>query len=141
MRDPTLLLLIVLPLLLMGAQAPPADILIIANPELAVERMAAQDVKRLYLGQQVLVGHTALVPAILSKEPLNELFARRFLDRTASQLTTYWRRQLYSGKGLPPKAFDRQQDIVLFVRTTPGAIGFVGPTAVTEGVRIVEISE
>ena len=135
------ILLVALCLLLLGARAKPVDLVVIAHAGLGIERMDAQDLRRLYLGQEVHVGDAALVPAILRKEPMSEAFARHYLDRTASQLTTYWRRQLYSGKGLPPKAFDRQRDIVEFVRTTPGAIGFVGADAPHEGVRVLEIEE
>ncbi|MFN8176838.1 MAG: hypothetical protein U0167_02870 [bacterium] len=124
---------------LLPMQPARAQVVIIAHPGVGVTKMDADVVRRVYLGQQVRLGDVVLVPAVLSKPPMNEEFTRQFLQRTASQFTSYWRSQVFSGKGLPPKAFDSESRLLDFVRTTPGALAFVDSSATCRGVRVIEI--
>ena len=132
-------LLPALSLLLTLAGACPAEIRIIAHPAIALTKLNVETVRRIYLGQQAHLGDDPLVPVVLSKEPTNEQFIEQFLGRTETQFTTYWRSRVFSGKGLPPKAFDSERAMLDFVRKTPGAIAFVDSTAEIEGVRVLEI--
>lgn len=128
-----------LSLVALGAGPPEPDVRIIAHPALGISRIDLQLVRRTYLGQQVRVGDTLLVPAVLRDEVPQEAFTRRFLQRTPSQFTTYWRQQVFAGKGLPPKSFDSEEKLLDFVRRTRGAVAYVGAEASCEGVLILEI--
>jgi hypothetical protein len=125
--------------LLVLAPATSADVVIVANPGLGVSTIDTETLRRIYLGQQTRLGDVAIVPALLRKEPMNSQFSERYLDRTANQFTTYWRSRIFSGKGLPPRAFDSVAELLAFVRATPGAVAFVDSSASLGGVQVLEI--
>ncbi len=128
--------------LLVTLGAAPADeprIRFVAHPGLGVTQVDAQLVRRAYLGQPVRVGDTALVPVLLREDGLQEAFTRRYLQRTASQFMTYWRQQVFAGKGLPPRSFDTEAKLLEYVRATPGAIAFLRGTGAREGVLVLEV--
>ncbi len=135
---PLLLLLLPLPAPRAAAGEDP-PIRIVAHPGLGIARVDAQLVRRVYLGQPARVGDTVLVPALLREDALQEAFARRYLQRTASQFMTYWRQQVFAGKGLPPRSFDTEAKLLEFLRSTPGAIAFLPGKGACEGVLVLEV--
>lgn len=138
MRHAATLLLLLLAVL----GAAPADelrIRLVAHPDLGITRVDPQLVRRVYLGQPARVGDTALVPALLRDDAVQEALTRRYLQRTASQFMTYWRQQVFAGKGLPPRSFETEAMVLEFVRTTPGAIAFLRAGGVREGVIVLEV--
>ena len=56
-----------------------------------------------------------------------------------SAIESYWRQQIYSGRGVPPPVKATDADVVAFVAANPGGIGYVSAAADTAGVKVVEI--
>lgn len=122
-------------LLLVTAPAPASEgIRFVANPALRGATIDVAAIRLVYLGEPVRIGDTPLVPVLYDREGVEEEFARGYLRRTASQYTTYWRQRIFSGKGSPPKSFTRIDDLLAFVRRTPGAIAVVDSDAPCDGV-------
>lgn len=48
-----------------------------------------------------------------------------------------WMKMLLSGEGQPPKALDSEEEMVEKVASTPGAIGFVDASKVTDEVKVL----
>jgi hypothetical protein len=46
---------------------------------------------------------------------------------------------VFTGKGIPPKSFDTEAELVDFVKTTPGAVGYVSPRTDVTGVKILAV--
>ena len=122
-------------LLLVAAPAPASEgIRFVANPALRGATIDVAEIRLAYLGEPVRVGDTPLVPVLYHRESVEEEFARGYLRRTASQYTTYWRQRIFSGKGSPPRSFRRIDDLLAFVRRTPGAIAVVDADSPCDGV-------
>ena len=45
-----------------------------------------------------------------------QLFSRQVHGRSASAVESYWQRQIFSGRGVPPKELATDQDVLDFVR-------------------------
>lgn len=56
---------------------------------------------------------------------VRELFGRRVLKKTPTQLRYYWNRQVFSGKGVPPTQVDSPKAAVEYVMSHPGAVAYV----------------
>ena len=48
-----------------------------------------------------------------------------------------WLRKLLSGKAVPPKTFNTQEEVVREVASSPGLIGYVDAAKVTKEVRVI----
>ena len=116
------------------------DLVIIANPELSGNSIKQRDLQRIYLGKQTQwKDDTSIVPVMLKSGPLYDEFIEGYLDRSVQRFVTYWRQMVFTGKGIPPKSFASESDLVDFVARTPGAVGFASTSSVTTEVRVIPV--
>ena len=80
---------------------------------------------------------TPVEPA--KSSPARAAFAKTVLGRTVQNLDTYWQQQIFSGKDVPPSNKASDDDVVAFVKSTPGAIGYVSGSAAVAGVKVVTV--
>jgi ABC-type phosphate transport system substrate-binding protein len=101
---------------------------------------------RLKLGEMFLRKQTRwpdgipVSPMELSgKSPVRQRFSLETFNKPVIAIAAYWQQMIFSGKGVPPPERSNDADIVVFVRETPGAIGYVGERADVSGVKVVVI--
>lgn len=66
---------------------------------------------------------------ILPAEPrtaLREQFARQVHGKSLAYVTRYWQRLIFAGRGIPPAQFPTEEDVVAYVASNRGAIGYIG---------------
>ncbi len=56
------------------------------------------------------------------------------------EVDAYWQGLVFSGKASPPPTVGSDQEVVSFVRSTPGAVGYVSAGADTGGVKVLTIN-
>jgi len=123
-----------------AATAANDDLVIIANPDLNETNIEYRDLQRIYLGKQTRwKDDTSIVPVMLKSGPLHDEFIEGFLDRSVQRFVTYWRQMVFTGKGMPPKSFVSESDLVDFVARTPGSVGYVSAGAEVTEVKILEL--
>ena len=64
-------------------------------------------------------------------------YARDVLEKAGmsriSAVESYWQQQIFAGKEVPPAAKPSDEEVLAYVRSTPGAIGYVSAGASTTG--------
>jgi ABC-type phosphate transport system substrate-binding protein len=74
------------------------------------------------------------------RTPLREQFARQVHGKSLAYVTRYWQRLIFAGRGIPPAQFPSEEDVVAYVASNPGAIGYIGAaTAEPDGVRVITV--
>ncbi|MBN8778208.1 MULTISPECIES: hypothetical protein [unclassified Thiobacillus] len=68
--------------------------------------------------------------------PLRRAFSRVILGHAPEALEDYWREMYFHGV-LPPHVLASEEAVILFVRATPGAIGYVSTCVPQHGVSVV----
>ena len=67
-------------------------------------------------------------------------FSKAMLRRSADAIKDHWNRQIFSGRGVPPLQLASEREIVEFVGSNPGAVGYVSPsTPLGPECKVVEI--
>lgn len=66
-------------------------------------------------------------------------FARVVHQRSLGAIRAYWLQQIYSGRDVPPTERRSDAEIVEYVRTTPGAIGYVSDQTPVQGVKVLAL--
>ncbi len=141
MKLSRLSVLLVLALLLMIVGVSQASgVIVIANPDVADSSLDKDLLTRIYQGK-VSRWHndSKVVPVMLRDGPTHEAFATDYLGTTPSRFRTYWKQAVFSGRGIPPKSFDSELELVKYVASTPGAIGYVSPLTPLTGVKKLAI--
>jgi ABC-type phosphate transport system substrate-binding protein len=116
------------------------DLVVIANPGLDENALESKELLRIYLGKQTQwKDDTSIVPVMMKSGPLYDEFIERYLDRSVQRFVTYWRQMVFTGKGVPPKSFAVETELVEYVARTPGSVGFTSATADVSGVKILSL--
>lgn len=99
----------------------------------------ADVVKNVFLGKATKIGGEKVTFAVLSGGAVHEDFLNNVVGKSPSQFLSYWRKLAFSGKGTMPEEFDSEDALVAFVKSTPGAIAYVGDSTATDGVTVVTL--
>ena len=114
--------------------------MIIANPGISSNSIDYKDLQRIYLGKKTQwKDDISIVPVMLKSGPLHDGFIEDFLDRSVQRFATYWRQMVFTGKGVPPRSFEDESELVDFVARTPGSLGFASTSADVGDVKILTL--
>ena len=68
-------------------------------------------------------------------------FLSEVLGKSAFAVKAFWNKRVFAGRDTPPVEKRSDEEVVAFVRSTPGAIGYVAPTSPIEGVKVLPVKD
>jgi ABC-type phosphate transport system substrate-binding protein len=115
-----------------------ADIAVIVHPS-NNDVLNKPTISRLFLNKaKTFPSGSPVTPLALSEgNPSTNEFNGKVLNKTSAQLTAFWAKLVFTGKGQPPKALASDSDVVAAVANDPSAIAYVDASAVNDSVRVV----
>jgi hypothetical protein len=133
---------------MIGATRPPdVKVVVIVNSANPVSTMRREQVARMFLREVPAWGNGEEILPVdqLERSPSRITFARDVQGQTVKSLKTYWQQRIFSGSESPPPERVSDADVLTYVRSNPGAIGYVvegtdlgagvKPLVITEGAR------
>lgn len=125
--------------LLLSTMAAQAEIIAIGGSE-APESIDRASLTKIFMGKKKRWGGGAKVQAVTLKRGAElDIFLKRFLGKSNSEFTTYWKRMIFTGRGKPPKSFRSQEELVDFIKEHPGAVGFIDSETPHEGIKVIKV--
>jgi ABC-type phosphate transport system substrate-binding protein len=125
------------------AAARAQEFTVIVNASNPVVSMPRDDVAKLFLKKTIAwqsgraVSPVELPPAAKAREA----FAHAVLNKSIAQVKSYWQQQIFSGRDVPPPEKQSENDVVAYVRSNPGAIGYVSKGVdIGRGVKPLSVS-
>jgi ABC-type phosphate transport system substrate-binding protein len=71
-------------------------------------------------------------------DPTREAFTQAVHGKSPRAIRAYWQQQIFAGRQVPPPERDSDEQVLAYVRTTQGAVGYVRATArLGPGVKVV----
>ena len=128
-------------LLSVSSVALATDYVLITDNSNPVTMISAKEVKNVYLGKKSVWSdgsHITVFTQISS--PVNKIFMKEMARKTPQQYSTYWKKSLFTGTGLPPKDFSSDDAVKAAVAAKPGAIGYISVSALDDSVKQLEIN-
>jgi ABC-type phosphate transport system substrate-binding protein len=61
--------------------------------------------------------------------------------RSALAMKTFWQKRVFAGRDTPPIEKASDDEVVAYVKATPGAIGYVAPGTALTGVKVLELKD
>ncbi len=116
------------------------EIKVIANTNVATDAISGRELRSLFLEENNSLGGAHVEPVLQKDGPTHESFLRDHLRRSDSELQTYYRALVVTGKGSMPKVLGSDAEVVAYVARTKGAIGYVSAETDAEGVKVLAIS-
>ena len=115
-----------------------AQVVIIANPNVAVSSVTRAELREIFTGASAsLKEGMQVTPVLLKQGTVQDEFLRLNIGKSDSGFRAGWRSILFSGQGAMPKTLDSEAAVVEYVSHTAGAIGYIGRATPHEGVKIL----
>lgn len=119
-----------------------ADVLIITNKDVPEDTLTQQEIRDIFLGKRVQWSDNSRIRfAALDSPQLHNMFLELYVRLSEPDWKTYWKRMVFTGRGLPPETVPTEADMIEFVSKTKGAVGYISSEGIREkdAVKIVEI--
>ncbi len=115
--------------------------IIIVNKSNPVDEISVNELKKIYLGLQTKWSSgTKAYPADQSVDGgIGADFIKHTLEVAVDYYQGAWMEKMLSGAGTPPENFNSDQEVVDFVSSKPGAVGYVQVEPDLTKVKILKI--
>ncbi len=111
-------------------------VVVIGNANL--RRIDAPTVAKIFTGKVIEVdGISVTAINAHSGSAVRNRFLQAFLNQDEDKYTAYWTVRRYIGKGASPRELPRSADVIQFVNSTPGAIGYIDEAEVQPGMNVL----
>ena len=126
-------------LLLFAAEGAQAELVVIVNARSGVAAMTRNEVINIFFGRyrQFFNGLEAQPVDLVDGVPERSRFYAALVGKDLADVDAYWSRQIFSGRMRPPARVANAEDVIKWVATHPGGIGFVDLNKADARVRIV----
>lgn len=113
-----------------------AEVAIIVHPG-NTSAITKEEVQRIFLGKKnTFENGKSATPFNLTADSVRAEFDTRMLDKSSSELRSYWSKLVFTGKGTPPAELATPAEMIAKVATDPNAIGYVDAATVTDSVKV-----
>jgi len=112
------------------------DIVVIGDPALPKLNMAT--IQKLFTGRIVEVDGQAVT--LLNAAPgttLRNQFLSSYLGQDEDKYTAYWTVRRFIGKGVPPRELESGNEIINYVQSHPGTIGYINAADLKPGLNVL----
>jgi len=115
---------------------------VIVNRSVSFSELSKDDVQKIMMKKtSKFEDGTRADPVDLHADsPVREAFSQDVLGRSTSGIKNFWQRQIFSGKNVPPPELSSDADVIAFVASNSGGLGYVSEGAQVSGaVKVVTL--
>jgi TonB family protein len=116
---------------------------VIVNASNPVTQMSSTDVAQLFLKRITTWSNgTSVAPVDLPESsPVRERFSDGVHGRPTTAIEAFWQRQVFSGRAVPPVQQATPSDVVRFVASNAGGVGYVpAGTPLPDNVKVLQVT-
>ena len=125
-----------------AARAQDAGFKVVVHAANPISAIARDELSRLFLKKSTRWARGGPVTLVdqSTTSPIRNAFTKGVHKREVGSIQSYWQRMIFSGRGVPPAEKRSDADVLAFVASTPGAIGYVAATTATTGqVKVIAV--
>jgi ABC-type phosphate transport system substrate-binding protein len=125
------------------AAEPEPGFSVIVHPTNATTALTTDELSRVFLKKVTKWkdGRSIVPIDLVEDSPVRRSFSQTVHHRKVPAISSYWQQQIFSGRAVPPREMDSEEEVVRFVVRSPGAIGYVSTKAPLKGVKILKIGD
>lgn len=115
-----------------------AEYVVIVNQGVSTD-LSQQDVERLFLAKTKTFpdGNTAVPVNQQEGSEIRITFDSRINGKNESQMKSYWAKLIFTGKAIPVRQLGSDQEVLEFVASQPGAIGYINAGNADDSVTVL----
>ena len=115
---------------------------VIVNASNPVASISVEDLSKAFMKKATRwPDGVEILPVDLKEQSaVREDFSRLIHDKSTSAVRAYWQKMIFSGREVPPPEKASSAEVLAFVRSKRGAIGYLAAeTAVGEGIKVLKV--
>ncbi|MCP4610877.1 MAG: hypothetical protein GY845_19380 [Planctomycetes bacterium] len=118
-----------------------ADVVIIANKDVPLSSLSGSDVKKIFLAKKTAWDNGKNIDFVtLQGSDVHKAFLNTYLSKSSSQFRRYFRTLVFTGKCMAPRSFSTEREVVGYVSSTGGAIGYVSAATSTGSAKVLNVN-
>ncbi len=111
---------------------------VITSQSTPVESIDDGTIKKIFLGKtKSWPDGNGVEFVVLKSGDGHNRFLKAYVKKSSSQFKTYWKKQVFTGKGKNPKSFDSEEALVAYIAGKAGAIGYVSTGIDIAGAKVL----
>lgn len=127
-------------LLLLGfTHSAMAGVVVVVNAKNSVSSLSKEQVAKIFLGKTKAFPNGSEATPIDQKkgERVRDKFYRDALKKTDAQVSAYWARLIFTGKGQPPRMVFDDSEVIDAISADKTAIGYIDDSSVNSRIKVV----
>lgn len=114
---------------------------VVVNNDNAITSLTNKEVSDLFLKKKSkwTTGAIAMPVDLSSGSAVREKFSQQVHGKNTAAIRNFWQQAAFSGTATAPAEKASDTEVIEFVKKNPGAIGYVSPSASTQGVKTITI--
>ena len=118
-----------------------ADFKVVVHASNPISSATAKEVSGFFLKKNLTWpdGQEVTAVDLGPDSPIRMEFSAAIHGKKVSSVKSYWQRQIFQGKTVPPMEESTETEVVLFVGSNPGAIGYVS-SSFSLGTHVKELA-
>ena len=124
------------------ADANAQEFQVIVNTSNSVSELSRDQVSNIFQKKERRLGSENAAPVDLKNDaPVRETFSQTIHGSSVSAIDSYWMKQVFAGRGEPPEQKSSEAEVLEYVRSNAGAIGYVSAgTVLGAGVKALSVT-
>lgn len=134
--------LFIVGLFLIGMAVNAQSYTVIVNKSNSVSSLSKKDASALFLKKSKKWDNGQKVVVIDQKgnSEVRKTFSTEVHKKSVNAIKSYWQQAVFSGRGTPPVEKSSDVEVIAFVKSNPGAIGYVTSSANVSEVKALTIN-
>ncbi len=128
-------------IILFGSASVFAEVVIVVHPSNSAS-IDAKSAQRIFLGKEkkFSTGKEAIPINQVAGTASRDAFDNGTLGRNSAQVSAYWSKLVFTGKGIPPKEVADDAAVIAIVSSNADAIGYVDSSSVDASVKTIPLN-
>ena len=117
------------------------EILIIVNKETSIKSLGLNTLVDIYTNNKTKWDNGVKIRvSMLKKGPVHDAFSKEMIGMAPKKLVGVWKKVIFTGLGTPPKVVNTEAEMIQYVASTKGAIGYISAAAQPENVNVFKLN-
>lgn len=114
---------------------------VVVHPENPLDEISRQTLAAIFLKRERRWPDRVDVEAVnqRAESAVRTAFSQAVHGRPTNAIEAYWQQRIFTGREVPPPALGSDGEVVAFVRSRRGAVGYVSRRAATTGVKVIAV--
>jgi ABC-type phosphate transport system substrate-binding protein len=118
------------------------DFQVVAHPSVSGTTISRAALAGIFTGRVQSWGDKSTARPVdqSARAPVRQAFAVTVIGLSMGELQLYWHRKVAAERTFPPPVKDSDQEVIAYVTSQPGAIGYVSAgTAIPPGLKVIAV--